>query len=569
MPTLPAPIAPSETHQLLHARHQTPAPALARDRHRPLAGALLEASLTLDHKLRVLDASPGVQRLMGFATPPQPGRLLAETCDDREFLAAVAAGGKTATPQRAMLVRAGLDADVRHLLVQVVPLGPAPSGWLVLISDATRQVQLEDDLAAATRVLDGIAEGVLLVDTAGWRVRQANAPALVMLGLDSADLPGLCFEHLYQRLHADNGARPAAEELAALTEPAEYRYQRPDGAVLALELRVERLRLARREVLALTFRDIGDRIRAAAELRAASSRCGITFSQAATGLAHVTLDGRWVRVNRKLSAILGYTEAELLGMPVDALTHPQDRDADLDARERMLDGELPYVTREKRYLRQDGEPVWVSVTCSLARDEQGNPSHFVAMIEDIGERRRADERIRHLATHDMLTGLPNRAGLHEHLEQALDAARRNRRRLGVVFLDMDKLKAINDTLGHEEGDRALVGFARHLQQVVRSGDLVARLGGDEFVVVLGDVATRADINATLQRTLFALPQPDAPPGAGATASCSIGISIFPDDGQDARALIRNADLAMYRAKQRGGGSYEFFSPDTQQDEHIV
>jgi diguanylate cyclase (GGDEF)-like protein len=161
----------------------------------------------------------------------------------------------------------------------------------------------------------------------------------------------------------------------------------------------------------------------------------------------------------------------------------------------------------------------------------------------------------------VLTGLPNRAGLHEHLEQALDAARRNRRRLGVVFLDMDKLKTINDTLGHEEGDRALVRFARHLQQVVRSGDLVARLGGDEFVVVLGDIGARADINATLQRTLFTPAQPDAPPGAGASASCSIGISIFPDDGQDARTLIRNADLAMYRAKQRGGGSYEFFSPE--------
>jgi diguanylate cyclase (GGDEF)-like protein len=258
-------------------------------------------------------------------------------------------------------------------------------------------------------------------------------------------------------------------------------------------------------------------------------------------------------------------------MPVDALTHPQDRDADADAdvRERMLDGELPYATREKRYLRKDGEPVWVSVTSSVARDEQGNPSHFLAMIEDIGERKRADERIRHLATHDALTGLPNRAGLHEHLEQALGAARRNRCRLGVVFLDMDKLKAINDTLGHAEGDRALVGFARHLQRLVRSSDLVARLGGDEFVVVLGDVATRADINATLQRTLFALPQPDALPGAGASVSCSIGISIFPDDGQDAPALLRNADLAMVRAKQRGGGSYEFFSPDTRQDEHIV
>jgi diguanylate cyclase (GGDEF)-like protein/PAS domain S-box-containing protein len=560
MPTLPELIAPSASHQLFLARSIPSGASLPGERERPPAGAVPEASLVLDANLNVLEASPGVQRLMGFAMPPRRGRPLAECCGDREFLAAVAAGG-TLAPHRTMLVRAGLDADVRHLLVQVVRLGPPQSGRLVLISDATRQVQLEDELMAATRALDAIAEGVLLVDTADWRVRQANAPALVLLGLDNADLPGLCFERLRRRLRAENGAQPAAEELAALAEPVEYRYQRPDGAMLALELRVERLRLTRREVLAITFRDIGERVRAAAELRAASSRCGITFNQAATGLAHVTLDGGWARVNRKLSAILGYTETELLSMSVGAVTHPQDHDADVLARARILDGELPYSTREKRYLHKNGEPVWVSVTNSLVRDEQGNPSHFIAMIEDIGERKRADERVRHLATHDMLTGLPNRAGLHDYLEQALDAARRKRRQLGVVFLDMDKLKTINDTLGHEAGDRALVRFARHLQQVVRSGDLVARLGGDEFVVVLADVATRADIDATLQRALHALPQLDAEGGAGMAASCSIGISFFPNDGQDARTLIRNADLAMYRAKQRGGGSYEFFSPD--------
>lgn len=560
MPFLPASSAASPSDQPIRPRRKPGNPAPSAERPRPLTGALLEASLTLDHQQVVLDASPGIQRLMGLATPPQPGRPLAESCDDREFLAAVAAPTGPASPYRTMLVRAGLDAEVRDLLVQVVPIGPSPVGRLVLISDVTRYVQLEDDLTAATRALDSIAEGVVLVDMATWRLRQANAPALVMLGLDSAELPGLCLASLRRRLRAENGAEPAAEQLAALDKPAEYRYQRPDGAVLALEVRTARMRLVRREVLAVVFRDVGERIRAAAELRAASSRCGLTFNQAATGLAHVTLDGRWAKVNHKLAAILGYPEAELLSLSVSDVTHLDDASADAAARQHMLDGELPYSTREKRYLRKDGQPVWVSVTSSLARDELGAPSHFVCMIEDIGERKRADERIRHLATHDVLTGLPNRAGLHDHLETALEVARHGGRQLGVVFLDMDKLKTINDTHGHEAGDRALVTFARHLQRAVRSGDLVARLGGDEFVIVLGEVTTHADINATLQRILFTLPPQEAQPGAGMAASCSIGISIFPEDGQDARTLIRNADLAMYRAKQRGGSGYEFFSP---------
>lgn len=561
MPTLPLSFAARPLQAPSLPRNQSKGAAAPEHRPRLLAGELLEASMTLDHRQVVLDASPGFAHLMGFASTPQSGRPLAESCSDEEFIAAVSRGGFRPAPQRTMLVRAGLDAQVRHLLVQVVAFGPPRSDRLVLVSDATRQVQLEDDLLAASRVMDLVADGVVLVDMAGMRVRHANAPALVILGLESAELPGLRFDALRRRLRAENGAEPALEQLAALSTPLEYRYHRPDGSVLPVEIRVERMRLARRELLAFVFRDVGDRVRAAAELRGASSRCGITFNQAATGLAHVTLDGRWAKVNRKLTAILGYEEAELLSMSVDAVTHALDRDANATARARMLDGELPYSTRDKRYLRKDGAEVWVSVTSSLARDEEGRPSHFICMIEDIGARKRADERIRHLATHDVLTGLANRAGLHDHLERALDSARHARRRLGVIFLDMDKLKAINDTLGHEEGDRALIRFARGLQELVRSGDLVARLGGDEFVVVLQDVATRADVAATLQRMLQPPAQAQPAPALGMGSSCSIGISIFPDDGQDARTLIRNADLAMYRAKQRGGGSYEFFSTD--------
>ena len=526
----------------------------------PVAGGLLDARIRLDRNHVVVDADEGAAHLMGFATAIQPGLPLAHSCKDAEFVDALAAGARNNAPDRTVLVRTGLDGKLRHVLVQVVPLGRQPSSLLVLLSDATRQVQQEDALLAACRVLDGVSEGVLLVDAASCRVRQVNAPALVILGLDSAELPGLQFGQLCLRLRAEDGTTPTPAQLGAHGAAAEYRYQRSDGTALPVEVRAERMRLVRREVLAFTFRDVSQRLQAAAELRAASSRCAITFSQAATGLAHVSLDGRWLKVNHKLASILGYPEQELLSMSVSAVTHPNDRASDAYTYQRMLAGELLHATREKRYLCKDGSHAWISVTSSLASDAAGNPSHIICMVEDINERKRADERIRHLALHDSLTGLPNRAGLHDYLERELDSAARAHRRLGVVFLDMDKLKKINDTLGHEEGDRALIRFARHLQQVVRSGDLVARLGGDEFVIVLGDVSRHADIDATLQRALFAQ-APEASPGSGKAiaASCSIGVSIYPDDGRDAQTLLRNADLAMYRAKQRGGGGYAFFS----------
>ncbi|NNG21638.1 diguanylate cyclase domain-containing protein [Telluria aromaticivorans] len=511
----------------------------------------LEESITLDRDGLLLAMGKGVERMMGFAAPLQPGLLLGRSCSDRAFVDAVAFGTAAQAPHRTMLVRQGLDGKLRHVLMKVVPVGPAPLPVLVLLSDATRQVQREDDLLAACRVLDGISEAVLLVDMANFRVRQANAAALIMLGLDSGELPSLQFDQLCARLRAEDGSTPTLAQLAAQINPSEYDCRRADGSALNVEVRVERMRLARRDLLSVVIRDVSQRVQALAQLRAASSRCAITFSQAATGLAHVSIDGRWIKVNHKLTSIVAYSEQELLSIPAREITHPQDRASDVMVYQRMLAGELMYSTREKRLRRKDGSHAWVSVTSSIAYDEQGAPSHYICMIEDIDERKRADERMRHLALHDVLTGLPNRAGLHGYLGQALEAAARAGGRLGIVFLDMDKLKSINDTHGHEEGDRALVGFAQHLQQVVRSGDLVARLGGDEFVIVLNDVSRRADIDATLQRTLLARPP--------AGASCSIGVSIFPDDGRDAQTLIRHADLAMYRAKQRGGSAYAYYS----------
>ena len=554
-----------------HSRH-TPAPPVTVTRHAsgrsplPRAGSLLDARIHVDRNQVIIDVDEAVTHMMGFSRPIQAGLPLAACCDDEDFVDMVSAGARSNAPDRTVLVRTGLDGKLRHVLVQVVPLGAQPASLLVLLSDATRQVQQEDALLAACRVLDSVSEGVVLVDAASCRVRQVNGPALVILSLDSAELPGLHFGQLTLRLRADDGTTPTSAQLVAHATAGEYLYQRPDGSTLPVEVRAERLRLARRELLAFTFRDVSQRLQAAAELRAASARCAITFSQAATGLAHVSLDGRWIKVNQKLDSILGYSEHELLSLSVSAVTHPHDRPSDACVSQRMLAGELLYSTREKRYLCKDGSHAWVSVTSSLACDTAGLPSHFIYMVEDIDERKRADERIRHLALHDVLTGLPNRAGLHDYLERELDAAFQARRRLGVVFLDMDKLKAINDTHGHEEGDRALIRFARHLQQVVRSGDVVARLGGDEFVIVLGDVSRGADIAAMLQRTLFA-PAPQGMSDAGVqtiAASCSIGVSIYPDDGRDAQTLIRNADLAMYRAKHRGGSGYAFFSrvPET-------
>jgi diguanylate cyclase (GGDEF)-like protein/PAS domain S-box-containing protein len=417
-------------------------------------------------------------------------------------------------------------------------------------------------LATAYSALDGVSEGIIVVDTADWQIQQINAPAAVMLDLDRDDANDMRFDRIRLRLRADDGSvPPAAALLPDGRHGGEYRYVRVGAPALPIEVRSSALESVRAGLIVLVVRDVSERVRAANELCSASARCGITFSQAATGLAHVTLEGRWCKVNPKLTLITGYDETELLGMSVREVTHPDDVESEAVAYQRLLEGDLPHYTREKLYVRKDGSQVWVSVTSSLARNDAGEPLYFIGMVEDISERKRAEERVHHLASHDAMTGLPNRHGLQTYLEKTLLAARHGGRQVGVVFVDMDKLKQINDTLGHEQGDLALIRFARQLQQQVRSGDIVARIGGDEFVIVLAHVTTRADISAILERTLLGMADAEVRAASLIAPSCSIGISVFPDDGKDARTLIRNADMAMYRAKQRGGARYEFFSDE--------
>ena len=180
---------------------------------------------------------------------------------------------------------------------------------------------------------------------------------------------------------------------------------------------------------------------------------------------------------------------------------------------------------------------------------------------DITDKRAADERITYLATRDPLTELPNRVLLADRLAQGLASARRSQRALAVLFVDLDRFKNINDSLGHEVGDLILKGAAARLLGCVRQGDTLARLGGDEFVMVLEGLRQAGDAAQVAVKVLEALSLPFELSGHTLITSCSIGISIFPDDAADERTLMKNADIAMYHAKERGRNNYQFFSPD--------
>jgi diguanylate cyclase (GGDEF)-like protein/PAS domain S-box-containing protein len=211
--------------------------------------------------------------------------------------------------------------------------------------------------------------------------------------------------------------------------------------------------------------------------------------------------------------------------------------------------------------RKDGSLYYEEKTITPLTDADGRITHFVATGKDITERMQVQERLAYMAQHDPLTELPNRALLLDRLKQSLAGARWRDRRTAVLFVDLDRFKTINDTLGHEAGDRLLQQLAARFQANVREGDTVARFGGDEFVILLDDVASADDVAGVAQKVLQALAAPFEVDHHALYVTASIGVSLFPGDGEDASTLLKNADTAMYRAKELGKNTYQFYSAE--------
>ena len=212
----------------------------------------------------------------------------------------------------------------------------------------------------------------------------------------------------------------------------------------------------------------------------------------------------------------------------------------------------------KRVL-QDGTVRYSSVSGEPLYDENGKFTGYRGLSRDITEQKLAEEKIRYLATHDGMTGLANREMFNELVNLAIESARRYGRKLSVLFLDLDGFKEINDSLGHEFGDRILIEIAERVKKCVRASDVVARLGGDEFVVLVPEVKDISQLNMIAKNILSTVSRPVETFGRQRTVTASIGISIFPIDAQNASALMKNADTAMYRAKEKGKNDFQIYT----------
>ncbi len=429
------------------------------------------------------------------------------------------------------------------------------------------------------------------------------------------------------------------------------------------------------------------------QLHEQEQRLQSTFELPSVGMAHVDLDGKWLAVSDTLCGIVGYSREELLGLTFQDITHPADLDEDLALVQKLLTGELTNYSIEKRYLHKSGEQIWIRLTAKLTRNSEGKPWFFVSVIEnihdrklaeqerlaakqalqasesrfrvafdnipdvvviydrelriqyinpatlrttgmspeaflgkreseifpadliapwqpalqaalhegkvqsvevdvpldpgvrnllitcvplrdemgivkevmgithDFTDRKRAEEATVKAALHDKLTGLPNRALLFEYSSHVFDQAARNQHEGGMLFIDLDRFKPINDIHGHRVGDEVLKLVAQRIQRQVRKADLVFRLGGDEFLVLLPQLSNSTEAAQIAQRVLKSLAEPMLIEGIEVQISGSIGISIFPRDGMDMQSLVNAADNAMYHAKQSGKNNWQFYSAE--------
>ncbi|MDQ1521444.1 MAG: hypothetical protein QOI55_2517 [Actinomycetota bacterium] len=310
----------------------------------------------------------------------------------------------------------------------------------------------------------------------------------------------------------------------------------------------------------VNVRDMRESIRIAATLEEVEIRFRQIFDHSPIGMAIAGPAGHYVKVNPALCAMLGYTPEELSTHTFADLTHPDDRDENVALFDALLTGQSRQYCVEKRYRRRDETYMWARVTVTPVCDVEGKPLYFIGHVENVTERKQIEQRMSHDATHDALTGLPLRTLLLDHLELALAGARRHTTSVAVLFIDLDRFKRVNDSLGHAAGDELLTEVARRLRSAVRDIDTPGRFGGDEFVVVCPDLSEERDVVAIAERVRQRLEEPFDVRGVQVFVGASIGIAVA-DSGTDAATLLGQADTAAYRAKDRGRNRYEIFDED--------
>ncbi len=297
-------------------------------------------------------------------------------------------------------------------------------------------------------------------------------------------------------------------------------------------------------------------------LKESEGRFRSAFNYAPIGIGLLTSSGKWLKVNHALIEILGYSESDFLLMDFQSITLPEDLGLTLVKVHELISGKIANCQMEQRYIHKTGRTVWTSWSVSAASDGQSKQPNLIFQIQDITDKKRAEEKLQHEATHDALTSLPNRPFFMSRLTAALEKIRSNERyKVSVLFIDLDRFKIVNDSLGHLIGDQLLVRISERLRECMRPSDIVARLGGDEFTILVEGTYDEAEVTRIAERIQQKFTIPFDLDGHEIYSSASIGILHASDKHLTSEDMMRDADTAMYQAKRAGKARHAIFDEE--------
>ena len=306
------------------------------------------------------------------------------------------------------------------------------------------------------------------------------------------------------------------------------------------------------------MQDITARKQAEEALRESQAKLSAILQNTPAAVYMLDANGRFNHVNPRFEGLFGIPGERALGRSIHDLFPPDVADS-LAANNRQVMNGRAAIEFEEMIPRPDGIHTYASVKSPLL-DASGRAYAVVGISTDITEKKKMVDEIRHMANHDALTGLPNRRFLLDIVEFEAAQARRNRKKLAILFLDLDRFKEVNDILGHEAGDVLLKEVAVRLKATIRASDTIARMGGDEFNFILSDIAHPEDCTVTIRKIMESFRRPFPVAGQDLHMTASIGVSIYPDDSADIGTLFRYADIALYQSKNLGKNSYQFYNP---------
>lgn len=452
--------------------------------------------------------------------------------------------------------------------ISLQPIAPSGQlrGFICVHEDITQHKRaarsLQESEARLRTILDGAADGVFVIDREG-RVNYANRQAQALVGYDGEELRNMGIAELVPGEELDEATAAFNRVKQSGGERLELHLLQRSGERIPVDINAVRLPDG---TVYGACRDITQRREAEEKARANERRYRALFDHMLEGFAYCRLlyengepvDFIYLDVNAKFEELSGLHD--VVGKRISELI-PGIRKTNPELFERY--GRVAATGEPERF--EDFVPeldTWFLLSVYSFEQE-----HFVAVFDNITERKNYQAQLEHQATHDPLTGLANRTLLTDRVEQALVYARRRERQVAVVMLDLDRFKMINDSMGHDTGDALLRQIATRLNSSVRSGDTVARLGGDEFMLVLADMSDELDAVTLAHKLLQAIEQPLTVGRRELVVTASLGVALYPRDGEDSNLLLRNADTAMFRAKELGGNTFQFYSPEM--NERIV